>query len=1793
MHSRCITMCVTMLVLCVAVVHADIQLGPDTNITIGTRGNLGNSAELTTDLLRRHLLLALGRDQLTGDGPAVRFILEADAERWTELVGQVDRLSEIDAYKVEITDQPPTVRLHGRTAQACSYAVTDFLENNLGVMWFMPGELGLCLPQEKTFKLAPGSRRVEPAVASRVYTGLKMGDPALGRFGYDGLIHNDRYYFKSHDAIKALRLHHLSFASHALVRVFDVNEFGKTDPDIYPLIDGKRYIPPTDRTAFYYQNWHVCFTNPKVVDIAVKKAKAYFAAGNGQTFSLGINDGVNSKCQCAPCTKAGTAQSYFDFVNAVARRVHDEYPLPYMIGVLAYGDVSLPTDGLKLEDNVLVLNGPQYFEGHAKNLAAYEYLYGWGFWVPNFPLQTMKRNAKRYRDFGVMALHAEVHPVWAFDAPKVYIRSKLLWNPDLDVDAAMSRFCHAAFGPGGPAMARFYQRWAELTDAHIPASDPAPMVDIYAFRRSEAQFTRVSESDYQHAAECLAEARAATRDELIHRRLDMIDAFMQYSRTLFDIRQNKQRVFAHAGAMSALHAEATRLGERRYALLQQMRSHDEWFTGTVQDVDRILSSTWEGRWEWTLDYEHDCALRTAAHAIGPPTHIEPKHLGNWDIYHRQYNQDIYTSLIAQTAGNATQFSDEGGSGKRYLRGAFPIEQDKEYLAEFDITAANGELIIKLHNMNVCGKTAVITEKIGPETTSLKRRVVLKPVETWGGISRRVTNLDIEVLWHPYDQKGRLEGTAQFGALVLGAPPAATQPAPAAQPVGDNFDFETGDAGPGTQGKLPPVWDRAVSSLAGVQIVKDARPESSGQQALKLQGSTDVSTTGIISRMQSFDDSRPLNISIWVRDDGDRSDKRKPHIAMAWYDENRKPLIVLPGTKMNYVYVNTRKPGGWQRVQKTFTPSPGGEAFNRYEHIPQGAAFFTLRLNLMQYPGPVLFDDFTFHQNASADAAPKVKSRAITPEPTQWAVAWLGKSGKRDRYGPKKAAAELAHYMSAVLGKPVPVTAWEDAPTDRRIVLVSYAGAIGGAVADDLRGKKHDAFVMRYPFKHGGREVCLLASGDEYACDYPVYQFLRTAMNVHWVGPGELGEVVPSQPDWRIPDRISVLENPDFAMRLWGDQQFKMARPILAGSSRMGFHHALGTIFDPDKHGDTPEVYPLVNGKRYIPTERKSTHRIQSGWQPCIAHPKSIQIATEHVLSALANSHAISASLSVNDGSGNTCECNLCMALSPDLGERFFRFYNLVAERVVAKNPDAYIGVLAYGPCGHPPKQTRIHDRIVVFVTGGDPTRFGDIGGRRAVYFYHLDNAYPTIRHYPNLLAEYVRTVHEHGGIAMYTQIEHNWAAGGPKTYLLAHLLWDIDTDVDATLDRYMRLAFGEHAAGAMRDYYDHWEAIFNRDKRKTYFNTIEGWTSNHLEKHQAVTWDDIAFFDNAMSLAKAASKTKKQTERFAYFHAYYLWARANLAQYLMARDLQDSTWLAGKSSDEVFDTAQRAVALTAEFDERWERDMAPDRSGWMLYGRVHKYVAQGRRYYDSLLVDPIRVAVEGYLGEAMDYALMQVAKQRGASAPAYLKEQAAKRPTLQPFIGPVLDKLTGIERPNALPNASFEEGELVQSAPPKLTGWWFYDRVGMVMGATAEYEWSSEHSRDGGKSLGFGPGKYPGARTFLKLEPGRYRMAFWYRTKNRDKHVTVNLLRMQPKYTEADFKTEARVREISAINDSFLKFLAQHHPPTDDKWVQVVKSVEIKEAGMYCLMLEPFFMPEDGWVWFDDLELRMVWSEAQ
>ena len=777
---------------------AEVLIDQRTNLVIAAEGSAAEHLSDATELLKKYLPLALRRATLAGPGPTVRIEVTALAPDWTELsAGELEGVTDIDRFEVECkAGTKPEIRITGTYVVSACYGVFDFLERDIGITWLFPGELGVALPDRAEFRVAAGKRRIRPAIASRIMTGLRLRKPGI-KTSRDPLQQKHRHFLWSYDYFKSIKLHFMSYASHNMYGLYPPQKYGETDPDIYPLVDGRRYVPPPRKKMKEGKPWHPCYTNPKVVDIAEATAKDYFETRGRHTLSLGINDGRRIQCQCEDCTKLGFPEAYYEYVKKVAKRAERYYP-PHMLGLIAYGDVGAPPADLRLPENVFVTISSNrsdhltVWSKHAQHLGTYEYGYGRGFWVPNFPLKAMVRNAKLYRDYKVHFLHAEMYPIWPFDGPKMYIRSKLMWNPDLDADGALQRYCDAAFGGGGEPMYRYFKRWAALKDDDIAEEGVSPMTNMRMWRRAGQQFSEVTPGDYAYCARCVAEAEELVSDVMDRKRLEMFATFFEHSRALYAIYRFKERVFEPDQEQDwlALLAEAKGLRGRHQQALATIKEHPEWLLGTSQTPDELAAM--EHHYSWTLNYEMDNALRMIAMQLGesgaapdvPPDLV--RYLGPSERKQTRFSllqshpwwTRRYPKMQASKEGQTVTFSavpsDPANESLRYPNGGYvslrtgqlPATGDTLLLVDLDLKGKAGTLEIRLQDRCITGRSVgEMHVRFGEAEETQRRQIVVEPVYLDRETRARAKSvppdgraaIEIHILWRPDGEAGAISG----------------------------------------------------------------------------------------------------------------------------------------------------------------------------------------------------------------------------------------------------------------------------------------------------------------------------------------------------------------------------------------------------------------------------------------------------------------------------------------------------------------------------------------------------------------------------------------------------------------------------------------------------------------------------------------------------------------------------------------------------------------------------------------------------------------------------------------------------------------------------------------------------------------------------------------------------------------------------------------------------------------------------------------------------------------------------
>ncbi len=377
---------------------------------------------------------------------AVKSALGADLHR-------LDR----DAFIVAIEED--RVMLAGPTPWATYWAVCQFLEDQVGVRWLIPGPLGEDVPANERLVVPCSTQTYSPAILSRLWSGAHYG----GVWSLRQRIHG-RYAFH-----------------HNLLRIFPPELFDE-HPEYFPMHGEERYRPGEED-----HNWQPCMTDPGGIQRAADAARAAFAANPLlESFSYGINDG-HGYCDCEGCKAVDRpapdwrgfsgekSYLYYTWLNKVAENLEEDYP-DKMLGCLAYSAVILPPPGLKLHRNVipyLTSNRADYFDrnfrradltmlsrwaNNTEQMGIYDYAYGMGFAIPRIYNHLFQDAIQQAVQRKVKGFYAEVYPNWGLDGHKLYVMSRILWNPEVDVDALTDEWYERMFRESAAPMGDYFER---------------------------------------------------------------------------------------------------------------------------------------------------------------------------------------------------------------------------------------------------------------------------------------------------------------------------------------------------------------------------------------------------------------------------------------------------------------------------------------------------------------------------------------------------------------------------------------------------------------------------------------------------------------------------------------------------------------------------------------------------------------------------------------------------------------------------------------------------------------------------------------------------------------------------------------------------------------------------------------------------------------------------------------------------------------------------------------------------------------------------------------------------------------------------------------------------------------------------------------------------------------------------------------------------------------------------------------------------------------------------------------
>ncbi len=494
-------------------------------------GAAGEAAKAWQDL-GRCLKLSTGRDfaavsedayePAMGDPIYVGMCSPVKAALGTDRYG-LDR----DAFAVIV--QEDAVMLAGASPWATFWAVCQFLEDHVGARWLIPGPLGEDVPARDLITVAPMRKIYSPAVLSRLWSGASYG----GDWSLRQRIHG-RYHFH-----------------HNLLKVFPPELYDE-HPEYFPQHGDARYRPGVED-----HGWQPCMSDPGGTAHAAQVAREYFDANPmAESFSYGINDG-HGYCDCEGCLKihrplaewhgfsGERSVQYYTWLNNVAADLERDHP-DKMLGCLAYSAVILPPKGMQLHRNIipyLTSNRADYWDpvfrrqdqemlrrwsAVTEQMGIYDYAYGMGFAVPRIYNHLFQDAIKDAVKQGVRGFYAEVYPNWGLDGHKLYVMSRILWDPNVDVDAVTDDWNERMFREAAEPMKAYFalaeESWRENNFgrghwAYRLAADPQ-------------QFQIFPPETIAQMSDYLQQARDVAQEEIVLERIEFFSKTFDVTRVL-------------------------------------------------------------------------------------------------------------------------------------------------------------------------------------------------------------------------------------------------------------------------------------------------------------------------------------------------------------------------------------------------------------------------------------------------------------------------------------------------------------------------------------------------------------------------------------------------------------------------------------------------------------------------------------------------------------------------------------------------------------------------------------------------------------------------------------------------------------------------------------------------------------------------------------------------------------------------------------------------------------------------------------------------------------------------------------------------------------------------------------------------------------------------------------------------------------------------------------------------------------------------------------------------------------
>jgi len=439
-----------------------------------------------------------------------------------------------------------------------------------------------------------------------------------------------------------------------------------------------------------------------------------------------------------------------------------------------------------------------------------------------------------------------------------------------------------------------------------------------------------------------------------------------------------------------------------------------------------------------------------------------------------------------------------------------------------------------------------------------------------------------------------------------------------------------------------------------------------------------------------------------------------------------------------------------------------------------------------------------------------------------------------------------------------------------------ATAAAGLKTDDLPANGFRIKATDKALYLAGRGGAWTGVGDDVSpmgTLFAVYDWLDRHLGVRWLWPGELGTYVPRRDSLdagpagertSLPPFISTklrMGGPYFSQwtslmsaeargRFMHDSAVWLRRQRFARPTSLEYGHGFEHYWE--RFGaQHPEWFALRPDGKREPSDA-AVHCVQM----CVSNPDLHRQVIADWLQQRRNAPDLpwinGCENDYRDVVDHSCGCEACRAWDPknpqviqdtniyalesdkrptlkslatiSLSDRYAKFWLALQKEGEKHDPNATVAGYAYGRSAEPPLETKLNDRIVVWIvppygfplSADQRERFQKIwdgwartGARLILRPNYTLEGYCAPYIYAAQFGREFKYAAAHGLVGTdFDSLTGMWGTQGPNLYVLGRLQARPDLEVDAVLDEYYN-GFGP-AAGAVRDYFAHWEKVTNR-----------------------------------------------------------------------------------------------------------------------------------------------------------------------------------------------------------------------------------------------------------------------------------------------------------------------------------------------------------------------------------------------